>query len=497
MHKGSTIGTLMGSDPDEGQNLVYTITAGDESGLFSLDPENAELSINFEPDYNKGREYQLTVSVMDDGTPALASEATVKIIQPIRSDKVYIDPSNNNDALEDGSVDHPFDDWSDVKWTTGNTYMQKRGTLAKTGKIIVGANSVTLAAYGEGDMPIVESTSKDFVFTVYEKNGITISDIDIRDESAVSLVYFLGSTCDNNVIERCRFTGGNNGVRIMDGQKFIIRYNAFTEHTEAVYSFAQNTELYYNVFHANEYAVDIHSYMSTAEIYNNVFYDNQESLVTSYSDLVLYNNIFYMTKAGAKAINIKSQRLVSNFNIFYPQQSGFISVNGQQYNTLEAYQLGAGSDESSVIVDPEFEDATQSNFALKNTSPAIDAGKPLLGLKLDLFGLAVPFGIGPDIGAVEAKSGSRSENSMMVTNLDVYPNPSHGDFEVRIQITNPVDVVVEVYSLQGRKILTETEHMMYSGEFSRKLTLSDVPTGIYLVKATMGKEVLTSRLIIY
>ncbi len=497
MHKGSNLGTLLASDMDADQDLEYVIISGNESGLFNLDAGNAELGINFEPDFSKAREFQLTIRVTDNGNPSLSDEASVKILQAMRSDKVYIDPTNTGDAMEDGSIDHPFNDWSDVKWVEGNTYLQKRGTIAKTGKIIIGANKVTLEAYGEGDMPVVESDARDFVFTVYEKNGITITNYDIHGESAVSLVYFLGASCDNNVIEQCRFTGGNNGIRIMDGQKFIIRYNSFSQHTEAVYSFAENTELYYNVFHNNDYAVDIHSYLSTAEIYNNVFYDNQESLVTSYSDLVLYNNIFYLTNVGAKALNINTQKLVSNYNIFYPQQTGFIAVNGKQFNTLTEFQADAGIDDNSETSDPEFEDAPTANFSLKSTSPAIDAGKQLLGLKKDLFGLAVPYGIGTDIGAVETKTGSGNGKSMMVSNLDVYPNPSRGDFEVNMQLSNPADVVLEVYSLQGKKVLSETNRMVDSGEFSRQMSVSDVPAGIYLVKATLGKEVLTSRLIIY
>jgi hypothetical protein len=86
---------------------------------------------------------------------------------------------------------------------------------------------------------------------------------------------------------------------------------------------------------------------------------------------------------------------------------------------------------------------------------------------------------------------------MMLSNLDVYPNPSRGDFEVNMQLTSPADVVLEVYSLQGKKVLSETNRMVESGEFSRQMRVSDVPAGIYLVKATLGKEVLTSRLVIY
>ena len=43
----------------------------------------------------------------------------------------YIDPSQT-DPDEDGSIEHPFDSWSDIRyrglWAAGNSYLQRRGT---------------------------------------------------------------------------------------------------------------------------------------------------------------------------------------------------------------------------------------------------------------------------------------------------------------------------------------------------------------------------------
>jgi parallel beta-helix repeat protein len=494
MQRGDLIGTLLASDGNAEQQLHYSISSGNENGLFTLDPYRAELKLNFEPDYNTEAHYVIGVTVRDDGSPSMTASAEIQINQIKRSNAVYIDPDNMNDPLEDGSASHPFDAWSDVRWTDGGEYLQKKGTEAGIAKINIGANAVSMGAYGEGDMPVIVSTADDFVFTAFEKNNITIRDLEIRGESAVSLVYFLGATCNNNIIEGCRFSGAENGIRIMDGENFIIRYNEFTNHTEAVYSYAQNTELYYNVFHNNTAAIDIRSYLSNTQIYNNVFYGNGQSLITSYSDIVLYNNIFYLTNEGDKAIQINPEKIVSDHNIFFPEQTGFITINGRPYNTLAEYQQEQVIDINSICQDPMFVDPSNANFKLQSSSPGIDAGKELMALKQDISGLKVPAGEGTDIGAQETKSGA--DESLFAASVDVFPNPSSGVFEVSFQIIESLDAIIDVFDLYGKKVLSEVLPSMGSGEFRQRFDISHVPSGMYLVKVIMGSEILSSRLVI-
>ena len=66
----------------------------------------------------------------------------------------YIDPSAQTAA--DGSIEHPFNSWSQVTWTAGAAYLQKEGTTY-SGSIVVdhvGSSSAhtTIGAYG-GDTP--------------------------------------------------------------------------------------------------------------------------------------------------------------------------------------------------------------------------------------------------------------------------------------------------------------------------------------------------------
>lgn len=86
---GFVLGTLQGTDPDAGQTLTYTITSGNTGNNFTLDPATGVLSVsagaNF--DYETTPGYTFTVTVTDNGSPALFGSAVV-----------IIGLSNGNDA---------------------------------------------------------------------------------------------------------------------------------------------------------------------------------------------------------------------------------------------------------------------------------------------------------------------------------------------------------------------------------------------------------------
>jgi parallel beta-helix repeat protein len=492
---GDVIGALTGNDQDVDQQLTYSIISGNESGYFSIDLHSAEISLLKTPDYNNSYKYQLEVRVTDNGVPALYADATVMVTQKAKSGTVYIDPTNFNDPEEEGSLEHPFDSWYDVKWNTGTSYLQKRNTSANVERITVSADAVTLGAYGEGELPEIISNSKDFVFAFYEKSNVVISELNVRNESGISLIYFLGSST-NNIVERCKLEGSNYGVRIVDGSNYVVRYNTFKNNSEAVCSYSENTKIYYNIFRDNESAINISSHLSSAEIFNNVFYDNTQSLKVTYADLILYNNIFYLANAGDKAIVGNFESLMSDNNLFYPEQNAFMNINGVVYNTLSELQLAFRQDVNSLCVDPLFSDVFSDDFGLEENSPAINAGKLLSGLSIDFTGLSVPVGNKPDIGVNESDADDialQPDNDELL----VYPNPSNGVFEIELAAENAVNAMLDIFDLNGRKIHSGTiDADEISASTNKKIDISYVPDGLYLLRIVMGKKVLSSQILV-
>lgn len=78
---GTIVGTVAASDPDIGQSLTYSITAGNVGNAFAINPTTGQITVasssalNFEVRPS----FALTVLVTDNGTPVLSRSATIAI----------------------------------------------------------------------------------------------------------------------------------------------------------------------------------------------------------------------------------------------------------------------------------------------------------------------------------------------------------------------------------------------------------------------------------
>ncbi len=90
------------------------------------------------------------------------------------------------------------------------------------------------------------------------------------------------------------------------------------------------------------------------------------------------------------------QGLVSDYNIIF----GLISVNGTLYDLTQWRARGHDASSFSAAASDVFVNQA-SNFALKPDSPAIDRGRPVTGVLLDIIGTVRPQGSSYDIGAYE------------------------------------------------------------------------------------------------
>jgi hypothetical protein len=311
------IGKIIAYDTDPGQKLAYTITSGNNDGLFNLSNLTGDLKVTRNDVFEVGSvSRELIVKVTDNGQDPKSSSATIVVNFVGESSLIYIDPENRNDASENGSIQHPFDSWQDVVFTEGNSYLQKRGTTAVLDKILLGADNISLGAYGEGELPVIEGQTSLYLISGFERRNITLSDLHIRGENAVSCIYFLGNTSDNIAVDHCILEGATNAIRIVDGKTFTIKYNTISSEFEGIAAAASTSNIYYNIFKNNQTAVNVINNTSSANIYNNIFVDNVESVSTTYAELTLYNNIFYMTGSDQQAIVAGSDHIVSDHNIF-------------------------------------------------------------------------------------------------------------------------------------------------------------------------------------
>jgi hypothetical protein len=78
---GTVVGTVVASDPDVGDTLSYSITAGNTGGAFAIDPLTGQITVADGSllDYETNPSFSLTVQVQDDSADGLIDTATVTI----------------------------------------------------------------------------------------------------------------------------------------------------------------------------------------------------------------------------------------------------------------------------------------------------------------------------------------------------------------------------------------------------------------------------------
>jgi hypothetical protein len=76
---GTAVGTVIATDPDAGDILSFAITSGNASGAFAINATTGEVTSVVDLDYETSSNDTLTVTVTDDGNPALSDTASVTI----------------------------------------------------------------------------------------------------------------------------------------------------------------------------------------------------------------------------------------------------------------------------------------------------------------------------------------------------------------------------------------------------------------------------------
>ncbi len=446
---GDFIGKVFASDPDAGQKVSYAITGGNTNNLFRIDALTGNLYFVTTPvDFSNTQLYTLTVQVTDNGTPALSSSAQVTVqIIPLFV-VIHIDPSLANSSLEDGSILHPFNSWTDVTFEEGKTYLQKAGTREVLSNLSLNSGNLTIGAYGTGDNPQIAFTTSDYGIRIFNLQNIRFEKINFQAPRAVSCIYMLGSESNNIDISGCTFTNSKQGVR-SDGGSVSISYSEFEVEGSGVISYAASSRLYYNLFRNSAQGVVFKVTSTTNYLYNNMFYGNGTGVQMDSAGLMSFNNVFYQVNPGDIAIEADVLPENSNHNLYYPDQSGFITISGVPILNLKQYQSQFWLEGNSLNIDPQLINPDGGDFSVQPESPVIDAGRNL-GILVDFAGNTVPNGGSTDIGLYER------EITMPDPRIVMYPNPTSGIVNILMLNGQFEGGVLTIYSLSGMVVKTIT-----------------------------------------
>jgi hypothetical protein len=168
--------------------------------------------------------------------------------------------------------------------------------------------------------------------------------------------------------------------------------------------------------------------------------------------------------------------------------------------------------EGNLDSDPIFRDPPADDFHLMAdycgdplNSPCIDAGHPdSLDILLDCF-----HGLGSDRADMGAYGGRNSgwptgieedENGLLIPKQFLlrqnYPNPFNANTTISYLLPNRCEVKLEIYNILGEKVATLLEARQQPGLHAVVWEASELSSGLYLYKLTVGDLVATRRMVL-
>ena len=99
---GDSVGTVSATDPDEGDAVAYSITAGNEAGKFDIDEGTGEITVATSITSAAGATYTLTVEASDGREGTATATATITVTAATCSGGIAVpDPGSNPSLVSD------------------------------------------------------------------------------------------------------------------------------------------------------------------------------------------------------------------------------------------------------------------------------------------------------------------------------------------------------------------------------------------------------------
>jgi len=501
---GTLVGTIVATDPDNGQTLTYTILSGNTGNTFSVAANTGQITVedNTLLDFETNPVFTLTVEVTDNGIPVMSDQASVTINlldvneAPVMDDQVFSLQQFSPNETEVGSIVA-----SDPDNGQTLTYTILSGNTGNTFAVDLSSGLITVI-----DNTLLDITINPvFVLTVQvEDNGtpvltevadMTIELFAINHPPVINDQAFdiLENSPDGTLVGTIVATDPDNGQ--------TLTYTILSGNTGNTFSLAANT--------------------GQITVEDNTLLDFETNPVFTLTVEVTDNGIPVMSDQASVTINlldvneapvINDQTLTVSFDAIVIlldttqviHSAGYVIATDPDEGQSLSYSILQGNETGLWEINPEtgeicLADASALNlveyFSYSIVAEVADnAPEPLsssasVTIEVHIMKLAEYFEIIGSLGLLESVSKDESE-----LNLSVFPNPVVEDLNIEIDNLHPFGSALEItiLDLNGEQH-THQKHFLTSNAFHVKIDASMLSNGMYMVIAQHGKLIRTSK----
>lgn len=481
---GTVVGTILASDPDQSQQLTYTIVSGNTSGTFALNSNTGVLTVakNQLLDFESNTSFTLVVKVQDNGIGTLSDQANILITinnvneAPVVENQLFSCSSNVQNGYIVGQI-NAFD----YDFNQALSYLIVSGNIFN----IFSLNNIT------GTLTVTNASALASV-----SSPINLS-VKVSDNGNPQL----SSTCTVTIT----VTQANNNPPVINAQTFQVNENSVTGTTvgQIVASDPNPGQtLSYTILSGNNSGAFSLTSTGLLQVAN--------SSALNYETTNVFNLVVKVSDNGNPSLSAQAQITININNV---NEAPSI-VAGQSFTAYSTMQNGdvvgtvlyededLGQTASFAIVGGNTFDA----FAINPTTGIItiatsSALKKLtnrtvsLSIKVTDNGTPVKSSTGiVNIKVVKKKELFVSDLSQAVTLTSVYPNPSSdGNFTVKSKLFEGDEVTnITVTDLNGKILISSS--INFNEE--HRLDLTNLPKGMYLLVLIQGEYKEVKKLVI-
>jgi len=157
------------------------------------------------------------------------------------------------------------------------------------------------------------------------------------------------------------------------------------------------------------------------------------------------------------------------------------------------YRISPNEDWTEIVeLEPTGKWDSWSNFSIELPPGVMSADLELAFFYDDSDKKAYGAGI-DNIQLYETASGI--DEIFSEKNLKIYPNPNNGEFEVELTNDKPGELLISIYSLDGKKIF-ENNYNLNTNHFKQKIYIGDKPKGVYQLRLITDNKVINREVIL-
>ena len=89
----------------------------------------------------------------------------------------------------------------------------------------------------------------------------------------------------------------------------------------------------------------------------------------------------------------------------------------------------------------------------------------------------------------------RLEESTIINDLDIYPNPSRDVFNISFNTINKQDITLRIRNIVGEEIYIE-ELNQFDGTYTKAISLENYPKAVYFFEISTAEGTINKKLVL-